>query len=137
MNMIGVLIIPTGIGAEIGGHAGDGNPVAKLIASCCDKLITHPNVVNASDINEMTENTLYVEGSILDRFLEGTIELTETKNNKIFTNHSITGPSTPKSISIKGIKAIKSVPKSSAIILIIGITPSRILNNGFKAIEIN
>jgi len=81
--MIGVLIIPTGIGAEIGGHAGDGNPVAKLIASCCDKLITHPNVVNASDINEMTENTLYVEGSILDRFLEGKIELEETKSNKI------------------------------------------------------
>ncbi|MCJ7572204.1 MAG: DUF3326 domain-containing protein [Candidatus Thermoplasmatota archaeon] len=81
--MIGVLIIPTGIGAEIGGHAGDGNPVAKLIASCCDKLITHPNVVNASDINEMTENTLYVEGSILDRFLEGKIELKEIKSNKI------------------------------------------------------
>ena len=55
--MIGVLIIPTGIGAEIGGHAGDGNPVAKLIASCCDKLITHPNVVNAADINEMPSNT--------------------------------------------------------------------------------
>jgi hypothetical protein len=81
--MIGVLIIPTGIGAEIGGHAGDGNPVAKLIASCCDKLITHPNVVNASDINEMTENTLYVEGSLLDRFLEGTIELEEVRSNKI------------------------------------------------------
>ncbi len=81
--MNGVLIIPTGIGAEIGGHAGDANPVAKLIASCCDKLITHPNVVNASDINEMTENTLYVEGSMLDRFLEGDIELKEVKSNKI------------------------------------------------------
>lgn len=83
MNMIGVLIIPTGIGAEIGGHAGDGNPVAKLIASCCDRLITHPNVVNASDINEMTENMLYVEGSILDRFLEGEIDLEEVKSNRI------------------------------------------------------
>lgn len=81
--MIGVLIIPTGIGASIGGHAGDANPVAKLIASCCDRLITHPNVVNASDINEMTENTLYVEGSMLDRFLEGDIELEEVRSNKI------------------------------------------------------
>jgi len=54
-----------------------------LIASCCDKLIIHPNVVNASDINEMTENTLYVEGSMLDRFLEGKIELEEVKSNKI------------------------------------------------------
>jgi len=81
--MIGVLIIPTGIGAAIGGNAGDGNPVAKLIASCCDILITHPNVVNASDINEMTENTLYVEGSMLDRFLEGSVELERVKSNKI------------------------------------------------------
>ena len=72
-----VLIIPTGIGAEIGGHAGDGNPVAKLFGSICDNLITHPNVVNASDINEMPENTLYVEGSILDRFLRGEIYLNQ------------------------------------------------------------
>jgi hypothetical protein len=78
-----VLIVPTGIGAEIGGHAGDANPVAKLIGKCCDKLITHPNVVNASDINEMPENTLYVEGSILDRFLKGEIYLREVFYNKI------------------------------------------------------
>jgi hypothetical protein len=78
-----VLIVPTGLGAEIGGHAGDCNPVAKIIASCCDKLIVHPNVVNASDINEMTENTLYVEGSILDRFLRGEIFLKEVFYNRI------------------------------------------------------
>lgn len=81
--MIGVLIIPTGVGAALGGHAGDANPLVKLIASCCDKLIVHPNVVNASDINEMTDNTLYVEGSILDIFLEGKISLKEIKQNKI------------------------------------------------------
>lgn len=78
-----VLIVPTGIGADIGGHAGDANPVAKLIGKCCDKLITHPNVVNASDINEMPENALYVEGSILDRFLRGEIFLQEIFYNKI------------------------------------------------------
>lgn len=81
--MIGVMIIPTGIGAAIGGHAGDGNPACKLIASCCDILITHPNVVNAADINEMAENVWYVEGSILDRFLEGGIYLTQPLQNKI------------------------------------------------------
>jgi len=78
-----VLIMPTGLGLELGGHAGDGNPVAKLLASTCDNLITHPNVVNASDINEMTDNTLYVEGSMLDRFLEGEIELQKVKSNKV------------------------------------------------------
>lgn len=78
-----VLIIPTGIGAEIGGHCGDGNAVARLIASACDTLITHPNVVNASDINEMTDNTLYVEGSILTRLFGGQIGLQRVKSNRL------------------------------------------------------
>lgn len=81
--MIVVMIIPTGIGCEIGGHAGDANPAAKLLGACCDKLVLHPNVVNASDINEMPPNALYVEGSMLDRFLEGDIELKEVNQNKI------------------------------------------------------
>lgn len=81
--MNGVMIIPTGLGCEIGGHAGDANPVAKLVASVCDTLAIHPNVVNASDINEMTNNMLYVEGSMLDRFLEGSIKLNRVNNNKI------------------------------------------------------
>lgn len=78
-----VFIVPTGIGAEIGGHSGDATPAAKLIASLCDVLFIHPNVVNASDINEMSENMLYIEGSILDRFLEGQIGLEEVYSNKI------------------------------------------------------
>lgn len=78
-----VMIIPTGIGCKIGGHAGDATPVARLLGSVSNKLILHPNVVNASQINEQPENALYVEGSILDRFLEGEIELQEVKNNKI------------------------------------------------------
>ena len=78
-----VLIIPTGIGCEIGGHAGDAQPVARLIGACCDNLITHPNVVNASDINEMLNNTWYVEGSILNRFLSGHICLEKSFINKV------------------------------------------------------
>ena len=78
-----VLLIPTGIGAEIGGHCGDGNVVARLIAGACDTLITHPNVVNASDINEMTENTLYVEGSIITRLLMGRIDLQRVRSNRL------------------------------------------------------
>ncbi len=70
-ELVGALIVPTGIGASIGGDAGDATPVAKLLAACCDWLIVHPNVVNASDINEMPENALYVDGYTLDRFLLG------------------------------------------------------------------
>ena len=45
-----VLTVPTGIGAELGGHAGDAGPVAKLLAEVSDRLVLHPNVVNASDL---------------------------------------------------------------------------------------
>jgi hypothetical protein len=78
-----IMIVPTGIGAEIGGHAGDASPVARLLAGVCDKLITHPNVVNASDINEMPENGLYVEGSVISRLLMGTIGLQEVRSNHV------------------------------------------------------
>lgn len=77
------LVIPTGLGASTGGHAGDGGAVARLMASVCDKLITHPNVVNASDINEMTENTLYVEGYSLTQYLLGHIGLQEVRQNRV------------------------------------------------------
>lgn len=78
-----VLLIPTGIDAEIGGHSGDGGPVARLLASACDTLIAHPNVVNAADINELPENGLYVEGSIIARLLMGTIGLQKVRSNRI------------------------------------------------------
>lgn len=78
-----VLLVPTGIDAEIGGHSGDAGPVARLLASACDNLITHPNVVNASDINELPENGLYVEGSVITRLLMGTIGLQKVRSNRI------------------------------------------------------
>jgi hypothetical protein len=78
-----VMIVPTGIGAEIGGHAGDAAPAARLLAGACDTLITHPNVVNASDINELPENALYVEGSVLAQLLMGTIGLQEVRANRV------------------------------------------------------
>ena len=78
-----VLLVPTGIGAEVGGHAGDAGAVAKLLASVCDTLITHPNVVNASDINELPENGLYVEGSIITQLVMGTIGLQKVRSNRI------------------------------------------------------
>jgi len=77
------LVIPTGLGASVGGHAGDGGATAKLMASVCDTLITHPNVVNASDINEMTDNTMYVEGYSLTQYLLGNIGLQEVRQNRV------------------------------------------------------
>jgi hypothetical protein len=42
-------------------------------------------VVNASDINEMTENTLYAEGSVICRLLMGTIGLQKVRSNRVLT----------------------------------------------------
>ena len=78
-----VLLVPTGIGAELGGHAGDAGPVASLIAEVSDTLVLHPNVVNASDINEIPRNALYVEGSIVTRLLLGTAGLQPVRSNRV------------------------------------------------------
>jgi hypothetical protein len=78
-----VLVIPTGIGAELGGHSGDGGALARFVAASCDTLITHPNVVNASDINELPENGLYVEGSVISRFMMGAVGLQKVRANRI------------------------------------------------------
>ena len=76
-------LVPTGIGTEIGGHAGDATPAARLIAEVCDTVILHPNVVNASDINEMPTNALYVEGSVITRLLMGTVGLAPSRANRV------------------------------------------------------
>jgi hypothetical protein len=78
-----VFLVPTGINLTIGGHAGDAGPVARLLASVCDTLIVHPNVVNASDINEMPENALYAEGSVICRLLMGTVGLRRVRRNRV------------------------------------------------------
>ena len=78
-----VLVIPTGIGAQIGGHAGDAAPIAKLLGASCDSLITHPNVVNASDMNELPSNGMYVEGSLLSRMLMGNVGLQNVRSNRV------------------------------------------------------
>ena len=82
-NFNAVFLVPTGIGAEIGGHAGDAAPAAKLLSETCDVLVTHPNVVNASDINEIPDNALYVEGSVICRLLMGTVGLRPVRANRV------------------------------------------------------
>lgn len=78
-----VYIVPTGVGAAQGGHAGDATPVLKAISSLADLVFTHPNVVNASDINEITANAMYIEGSLLSSFLMGAIGLARRRQNRV------------------------------------------------------
>lgn len=78
-----VLIIPTGIGASIGGYAGDALPVARSMASICDRLITHPNVMNGAQLYWSENNILYVEGYGLDQFAAGEWGLQPVRQNPI------------------------------------------------------
>jgi hypothetical protein len=78
-----VLIVPTGVGAAIGGYAGDALPVARAIAQISDRLITHPNVLNGAQLYWSLENTYYVEGYGLDRFAANQWGLRPVRQNKV------------------------------------------------------
>jgi hypothetical protein len=78
-----VLIVPTGVGAAIGGYAGDALPVARAIAQVADILITHPNVLNGAQLYWPLPNALYVEGYGLDRFAAGAWGLRPVHSNRV------------------------------------------------------
>jgi hypothetical protein len=78
-----VLIIPTGIGAAIGGYAGDALPVARVISQVCDRLITHPNVLNGASLYWNIPNASYVEGYGLDQFAAGCWGLRPVHSNRV------------------------------------------------------
>lgn len=82
MKKLGSFIVPTGVGASIGGFAGDASRAARKISQKCE-LIVNPNVVNAACFSGITDNMLYVEGYSLDRFFKGEICLERSRNNKI------------------------------------------------------
>lgn len=75
-------IVPTGVGASVGGFAGDASGVAREFAKDFN-LIVNPNVVNAACFSGITDNMLYTEGNALERFFKGEISLKPSKNNKI------------------------------------------------------
>ena len=78
-----LMIIPTGIGCNIGGYAGDAIASARLLASASGCLITHPNVMNAASLYWIDNRIQYVEGYAIDRFAAGEIFLRPVRNQKI------------------------------------------------------
>ncbi|ASC71523.1 putative lipoprotein c [Halomicronema hongdechloris C2206] len=83
MTYTAVLIVPTGIGASIGGYAGDALPVARAMAGVVDHLITHPNVLNGAQLYWPLANAHYVEGYGLDRFCAGQWGLRPVPQNRV------------------------------------------------------
>lgn len=81
-NKIGAFIVPTGIGASIGGYAGDASVWARRFSEEAT-IIVNPNVVNAGCFSGITENMLYVEGYTLDEFFKGKVNLLMSGKNKV------------------------------------------------------
>ena len=108
MKKLGAFIVPTGIGASIGGFAGDASVYARKIAEYA-RLIVNPNVVNAGCFSGITDNMLYVEGYAIDEFFKGNITLTPQRNNKIGVLFDRAIPQGVLNVHINTINAVKTV----------------------------
>ncbi len=78
-----LMLVPTGIGCDIGGYAGDALPSARLLAAASGCLITHPNVMNGASLYWSDSRVHYVEGFGLDRFAAGDWALRPVRRQRI------------------------------------------------------
>ena len=102
------MVVPTGIGASIGGYAGDASAWARKFAKN-HKLIVNPNVVNAGGFSGITDNMLYVEGYSLDEFFKGKLKLVPSENNKIGIVFDKSIPQDVLNVHINTVNAVKCV----------------------------
>ena len=105
---LGAFIVPTGVGAAIGGFAGDASCYAAKFAKF-SKLIVNPNVVNAGCFSGIKENMFYVEGFSVDEFFKGNISLTPSQHNKIGVVFDKAIPEDVLNVHINTIRAVKCV----------------------------
>ncbi|MCM1265206.1 MAG: DUF3326 domain-containing protein [Candidatus Gastranaerophilales bacterium] len=105
----GAFIVPTGVGASIGGYAGDASFWARKFASKA-QLIVNPNVVNAGCFSGITPEMLYVEGYTLDEFFKGNCNLVPVnKKNKIGVIFDKAIPQGILNVHINTINAVKTI----------------------------
>ncbi len=106
---LGAFIVPTGIGASIGGYAGDASYWAREFAKKYN-LIVNPNVVNAGCFSGITENMLYVEGYSIDEFFRGKCNLLPiNRKNKIGVVFDKAIPQGILNVHINTINAVKTI----------------------------
>jgi len=105
---LGAFIVPTGIGASVGGYAGDASGYARRFAKH-SKLIVNPNVVNAGGFSGITDNMFYIEGYSLDRFFRGEIGLIPSSRNKVGIVFDKAIPEDVLNVHINTMNAVKTV----------------------------
>lgn len=107
-DKLGAFIVPTGVGASIGGFAGDASVFARELSKKC-KLIVNPNVVNAACFSGINENMFYVEGYSLDNFFKQKCNLVPSSNNKIGVIFDKSISKRVLNVHINTINAVKTV----------------------------
>lgn len=107
VDFAAAFIVPTGIGASIGGFAGDASPAVNLISKVCP-VIANPNSVNAAAFSGINSSILYTEGLAIDLFFKNEIALRQSKYNKIGIIFDKSIPETVLNIHINTVNAVKS-----------------------------
>ena len=105
---LGAFIVPTGVGASIGGFAGDASPWARRFSQTC-QLIVNPNIVNAGGFSGINDNMFYVEGYSLDEFFKGNLNLLPSSGNKIGIIFDKGIPQHILNVHINTMNAVKAV----------------------------
>lgn len=101
--------VPTGIGLEFGGYAGDFGSIAREFSRSFN-LIINPNAVNGGILSAINQNMLYTEGFAFDEFLCGSTNLVpQQEPNKIGVILDCAIPQNILNIHINTINALKTV----------------------------
>ena len=105
------LQIPTGIGANYGGYAGDFGYIARKFAKHFH-CIVNPNAVNGGILSAINYDMSYLEGYLFDEFFKGNINITPLKpyeTNKIGLIFDCEIPQNIINVHINTINALKMV----------------------------
>lgn len=103
--------IPTGIGADIGGYAGDFGYIAREFSKHFHVII-NPNAVNGGILSAINYDMSYLEGYLFDKFFKGEISITPKKyheTNKIGVIFDCEIPKNILNVHLNTISALKMV----------------------------
>ncbi|MBR2068874.1 MAG: DUF3326 domain-containing protein [Candidatus Gastranaerophilales bacterium] len=81
MKPVVAISVPTGIGADIGGYAGDFGYLAREFAKDFYTII-NPNAVNGGILSAINYDMAYLEGYLFDEFFKGNISINPKKPHK-------------------------------------------------------
>ena len=105
------LQLPTGIGADIGGYAGDFGHIAREFSKYFHVII-NPNAVNGGILSAINYDMSYLEGHLFDEFFKGNIGIIPKKpydTNKIGVIFDSEIPEDILNVHINTINALKMV----------------------------